>query len=77
MYHQSSKTLIAGDALTSHEGIIMPPSRDHTPDMESALKSVAKLLDVEIHTVITYHGGVCTDGIKERLAEIAGKQGGV
>jgi glyoxylase-like metal-dependent hydrolase (beta-lactamase superfamily II) len=77
LYHKPSKTVISGDALTSNDGIIMPPSREHTPDMESALNSVAKLLDLDIDTVITYHGGVCTDGIKERLAEIAGQGGAI
>jgi glyoxylase-like metal-dependent hydrolase (beta-lactamase superfamily II) len=71
LYHKPSKTLISGDALTSLDGVLMPPNRDFTPDMETALKSIAKLIDLDIETVITYHGGVCTERIKERLAEIA------
>ncbi|MCZ8511800.1 MBL fold metallo-hydrolase [Paenibacillus filicis] len=71
LYHVPSKTLISGDALTSVDGVLMPPNPDFTPDMATALKSVAKLLDYDIETVITYHGGVCTNRIKERLAEIA------
>jgi glyoxylase-like metal-dependent hydrolase (beta-lactamase superfamily II) len=71
LYHKPSKTLITGDALTSQEGVLMPPNQSFTPDMEEALKSVSKLLDYDIETVITYHGGICTERIKERLAEIA------
>lgn len=73
LYHPSSKTLISGDALTSLDGVLMPPNADFTPDMPNALKSVAKLLALDIETVITYHGGVCTgaEQIKARLAEIA------
>lgn len=71
LYHIPSKTLITGDALTSDGGVLMPPSQAFTPDMETALQSVAKLLDFDIETAITYHGGVCTERIKERLAEIA------
>lgn len=71
LYHESSKTLITGDALTSEDGVLMPPNPSFTPDMETALKSVAKLIDLDIETVITYHGGVCTDRIKERLTEIS------
>jgi glyoxylase-like metal-dependent hydrolase (beta-lactamase superfamily II) len=71
LYHHPSKTLISGDALTSQEGVLMTPAPKHTPDWGTALKSVAKLLDLEIETVITYHGGIVEDRIKERLAEIA------
>ncbi|WP_326076856.1 MBL fold metallo-hydrolase [Paenibacillus alba] len=71
LYHQPSRTLISGDALTAQDGVLMPPNPDFTPDRDTALKSVAKLLDWDIATVITYHGGVCTERIKERLAEIA------
>ncbi|MBD0380031.1 MBL fold metallo-hydrolase [Paenibacillus sp. WST5] len=71
LYHKPSKTLISGDALTSQDGTIMPPNPNFTPDMPTALKSVAKLLALDIATIITYHGGVCTDNIKKRLFEIA------
>ncbi|OCT11342.1 MBL fold metallo-hydrolase [Paenibacillus pectinilyticus] len=74
LYHPNSQTLIAGDALTSQDGVLMPPNPQFTPDMPLALKSVAKMLDYDIKTVITYHGGVCTENIKERLAEIANGQ---
>jgi glyoxylase-like metal-dependent hydrolase (beta-lactamase superfamily II) len=69
--HKPSKTLISGDALTSQNGVLMPPSKAFTPDMEQALQSVAKLLNYDIETVITYHGGVCTERIKQRLTEIS------
>jgi glyoxylase-like metal-dependent hydrolase (beta-lactamase superfamily II) len=71
LYHEPSHTLISGDALTSSEGVLMPPNKDFTPDMPEALRSVAKLAKLEIDSVITYHGGVCTDRVKERLAEIS------
>jgi glyoxylase-like metal-dependent hydrolase (beta-lactamase superfamily II) len=71
LYHEPSRTLISGDALTSSEGVLMPPNKDFTLDMPEALRSVAKLATLEIDSVITYHAGVCTDRIKERLAEIS------
>ncbi|KQL48887.1 MBL fold metallo-hydrolase [Brevibacillus choshinensis] len=70
LYHIPSKTLISGDALTAQEGVLMPFNPDFTPDKATALQSLAKLVDLEIETVIAYHGGVCTGGIKERLLEI-------
>ncbi|MFC0211531.1 MBL fold metallo-hydrolase [Paenibacillus chartarius] len=71
LYHEPSRTLISGDALTSHEGTLMPPDPNFTPDMEEARRSVAKLLPLPIETIITYHGGVCTERLQERLAEIS------
>ncbi|CAM3421507.1 MBL fold metallo-hydrolase [Brevibacillus invocatus] len=70
LYHRPSKTLISGDALTSRDGVLMPFDPKFTPDKETALLSVGKLLDYDIDHVITYHGGVCSGGIKERLNEI-------
>ncbi|QRG69484.1 MBL fold metallo-hydrolase [Brevibacillus choshinensis] len=70
LYHIPSKTLISGDALTAQDGVLMPFNPAFTPDKEKALQSIAKLIDLDIETVIAYHGGVCTGGIKERLAEI-------
>ncbi|WP_429472331.1 MBL fold metallo-hydrolase [Neobacillus sp. B4I6] len=75
LYHQPTKTLISGDALTANDGVLMPPIPEFTPDMDSALNSVAKLIELDIETVITYHGGVCTDRIKERLTAIAEGKG--
>jgi glyoxylase-like metal-dependent hydrolase (beta-lactamase superfamily II) len=71
LYHIASKTLISGDALTSENGVLLPPVPMYTPHYEQALKSVARLKEFDIETVITYHGGVCTERIKERLTEIA------
>ncbi|NIK78862.1 glyoxylase-like metal-dependent hydrolase (beta-lactamase superfamily II) [Paenibacillus castaneae] len=71
LYHLPSKTLISGDALTAQEGVLMPPSAQFTIDMDQALQSVAKLAELDIETVIAYHGGVCKDQIRERLAVIA------
>ncbi|MEW9698888.1 MBL fold metallo-hydrolase [Paenibacillus sp. SI8] len=70
LYHIESKTLISGDALTSRDGVLLGPEPKFTPDMETALESLRKLLNFDIETVITYHGGVCTDRIKERLSAI-------
>jgi glyoxylase-like metal-dependent hydrolase (beta-lactamase superfamily II) len=70
LYHRASKTLVCGDALTSQDGKLMPFNPDFTPDKETALQSIAKLLTYDIETVITYHGGVCTGNIRARLKEI-------
>jgi glyoxylase-like metal-dependent hydrolase (beta-lactamase superfamily II) len=71
LYHLPSKTLITGDALTAQEGRINPPAGQHTADMVAALASVGKLAELDMETVICFHGGICTGDIKERLIEIA------
>lgn len=70
LYHIPSKTLLSGDALTAQDGVLMPFDPEFTIDKATALQSIAKLVDLDIETVIVYHGGVCTGGIKERLTQI-------
>lgn len=71
LYHVPSKTLISGDVLVSNNGNLLPPEVKFTPDYPQALNSVGKLAADDIETVITYHGGLCTGQIQERLKEIA------
>ncbi|MED1958312.1 MBL fold metallo-hydrolase [Brevibacillus formosus] len=75
LYHIPSKTLISGDALTAQDGVLMPFNPEFTPDQTTALQSIRKLLEFDIEIVIAYHGGVCTEGIKQRLADIVAKEG--
>jgi len=70
LFHIPTKTLISGDALSAQDGVLMPFSPVHTLDHKLAAESIAKLLDFDIETVIAYHGGVVTGGIRERLREI-------
>ncbi|WP_238323104.1 MBL fold metallo-hydrolase [Gorillibacterium massiliense] len=74
LYHKPSRTLISGDALIAENGVLLPPDPQFTPAYEQALSSVAKLCDLEVDTVIAYHGGVCTELVAERLASIAQRQ---
>ena len=71
VYVKADKALITGDALTAQEGKLCPPSTQFAMDLPMALKSVEKLLDYDIDTVICYHGGLITENIKERLEEIS------
>lgn len=71
LYHHSTKTLIAGDALTANQGQLQYPNKVYTLDMEQAIQSLDRFLDYEIDQVICYHGGVCRDHIQERLSTLA------
>lgn len=72
LYLKRSKTLVAGDALVSEGGVLQGPRPTATPDMPSAMASLRKLTGLDIETAVTYHGGVVTAGVAERLAQLAG-----
>jgi glyoxylase-like metal-dependent hydrolase (beta-lactamase superfamily II) len=71
LYLQRSKTLVAGDALAVIEGQLLGPRPQNTPDMDTAIKSLQKLLPYNIETVITYHGGVYQGRANQRITELA------
>lgn len=71
LYLNQSKILITGDALVTVDGELRGPNPQATYDMNAALKSLKKLTQYDIETVICYHGGVYRDSANERLAELA------
>ncbi|TCP29845.1 glyoxylase-like metal-dependent hydrolase (beta-lactamase superfamily II) [Scopulibacillus darangshiensis] len=71
LYLRQSKTLIAGDAMIIHNGILRGPVQQTTLDMATAMESINKFLDLDIEAVICYHGGLFTDTPNKRLIEIA------
>jgi len=71
-YHEPSRTLIAGDALTAQDGVLQPFNPAFTADADEAMRSIAKLSKLSIDTVIAYHGGVCRGNIRERLLAMTG-----
>ncbi|UUZ89966.1 MBL fold metallo-hydrolase [Paenibacillus sp. P25] len=62
LYLQRSKTLIAGDAIEAVNGSLKAPHPHNTPDMETALRSLEQLRELEVDLVICYHGE-CAGGI--------------
>jgi len=70
LYLNQSKTLITGDALNLIEGQLVGPRPEYSSDIDTALKSLKKLTQYDIETVICYHGGVYQDNINQRLLEL-------
>jgi len=70
LYHQPSKTLIAGDAMVARDGELMGPNPPVTPNMEQALESLKKFQAFDIENVICYHGGLVQGNIQERIAKL-------
>ncbi|MEI2285352.1 MBL fold metallo-hydrolase [Paenibacillus polysaccharolyticus] len=67
LYHIPTQTLIAGDALNAEDGRLLSFNDEQTLDHTTALESIAKLLELDIKKVITYHGHEVTNQIKESL----------
>ncbi|WP_442901769.1 MBL fold metallo-hydrolase [Geobacillus sp. BK01] len=70
LYSPKHRLLIAGDALTAEDGRLYGPNPAFTPDMDEAMRSVRKLLDFDIETVVCYHGGACRGDIRKQLERI-------
>lgn len=70
IYLRESRMLVAGDAMIVDKGELLMANPQYTLDMESAKRSVEKLLDYEIDTIICYHGGICSGNVKEKLQKI-------
>ncbi|MBN2910118.1 MBL fold metallo-hydrolase [Polycladomyces sp. WAk] len=71
LYHQQSKTLIAGDALAVVDGQLVGPVPQYTLDMDVAIQSLKKLMQYDIEAVICYHGGLYRGHVNRRIAELA------
>ncbi|MFD2171643.1 MBL fold metallo-hydrolase [Tumebacillus lipolyticus] len=71
LYHQPSKTLIAGDAMVVRDGQLFGPDPQYTLDLDEAMRSLKKLTRYDIETVICYHGGAFGDQVNTRIAELA------
>ena len=70
LYHQNSKTLIAADALTVADGQLARPIPSDA-DTNLAKKSLKKLAQYDIETVICYHGGLYRGDTNQRIAALA------
>ncbi len=71
LYLPASKSLITGDALTSDGGTLNGPMPMATPDMKTAGESSRKLADLDVETIVCYHGGLVTQDSKGQLSRVA------
>ena len=70
LYLKQNKILIAGDMLNIIDGELVGPNPQHTLDMDSAIKSLQKLTQYDIEKIITYHGGLYTENLNQKIAEL-------
>jgi glyoxylase-like metal-dependent hydrolase (beta-lactamase superfamily II) len=71
LYLERTKTLITGDALTSDNGTLHGPMPQATPDMETAKASIQKLAQLDVETIVCYHGGLVTNDANGQLKRLA------
>lgn len=73
LYLERSKTLIAGDALLANDGQLMGPNPQPyvTPDLALALQSVQRLAQLDVQTIVCYHGGVVHTNAGGQLRRVA------
>lgn len=74
LYLEAYRVLIAGDALVVADGHLQGPRPEVTLDMQEAMRSLAKLAELDPEFVICYHGGVFGPGAAPRLREIASRR---
>src|SRR5215211_2364272 len=70
LYLERSKVLVAGDALTAEGGHLNGPNPSMTLEMRPAMQSIRRLADLEIDTIVCYHGGVVGEDANGQLRRV-------
>ncbi|MFJ7978063.1 MBL fold metallo-hydrolase [Peribacillus sp. NPDC096379] len=70
IFLKQSKTLIAGDAMYSVNGIIGGIHAPTTLDIKVARLSLKKYLDLDIESVVCYHGGLSKVNINDQIQKV-------
>ncbi|MGE8081918.1 MBL fold metallo-hydrolase [Peribacillus loiseleuriae] len=70
LFLKQSKTLIAGDSMYSVNGIIGGIHAPTTLDIEAARLSLKKYLDLDIESVVCYHGGLSKVNINDQIQKV-------
>ncbi|MBD8837382.1 MBL fold metallo-hydrolase [Paenibacillus sp. CFBP 13594] len=71
LYLIGSKTLIAGDSMYSVEGMLGGIHEPTTLDIETARCSLKKYMELDISSVVCYHGGLTHRNVKEQISELS------
>lgn len=71
LYLERTRTLISGDALAAQGGQLRGPMERATPDMQGARASIRKLAELDVQTILCYHGGLVTEDAGGQLRRLA------
>src|SRR5215218_8601653 len=70
LYLERPKVLVAGDALTADGGHLNGPNPSMTLEMRPAMQSIRRLAQLEIDTIVCYHGGVVGEDANGQLRRV-------
>src|SRR5215203_834270 len=70
LYLERPKVLVAGDALTAEEGRLNGPNPPLTLDAGEAARSVRRLAELDVETIVCYHGGVVDENADGQLHRV-------
>ncbi|MCM3677424.1 MBL fold metallo-hydrolase [Peribacillus simplex] len=70
LYLKQSKTLVAGDSMYSVNGIIGGIHAPTALDIKAAQLSLKKYIDIDIESVVCYHGGLSKGNINDQIQKV-------
>src|SRR5215217_1188084 len=70
LYLERPKVLVAGDALTAEGGHLNGPNPPFTLDVGEAVRSVRRLAELDVETIVCYHGGVVSEDANGQLQRV-------
>ena len=70
LYLERPRVLVAGDALTAEGGHLNGPNPPFTLDVGEATRSVRRLAELDVETIVCYHGGVVGDDANGQLRKV-------
>src|SRR5829696_4302247 len=70
LYLERPKVLVAGDALTAEGGHLNGPNPPLTLDVGEAVRSVRRLAELDVETIVCYHGGVVGEDANGQLQRV-------
>ena len=73
LFLTEQRTLIPGDELRVEKGRLVGPSQENTLNVPEALRSMKKLLGLNIEHVYAFHGGYHAGDISAVISELAGQ----
>jgi glyoxylase-like metal-dependent hydrolase (beta-lactamase superfamily II) len=76
LYLEGPRVLVAGDALTAEEGHLNGPNPPVTLDMDEAAQSVKRLAELDVETIVCYHGGVVNEDANGQLNRVVEESSG-
>jgi glyoxylase-like metal-dependent hydrolase (beta-lactamase superfamily II) len=76
LYLERPKVLVAGDALTAEEGRLNGPNPPLTLDAGEAARSVRRLAELDVETIVCYHGGVVDEDADGQLHRVVRETSG-